>query len=125
MIPLTHCPICNERVDSFATCRTDEPFTSYSPIEGMRAWGAYDLRRTIVCYSGAYCHFRFDDDGETRLVKLLPLDTPGFCENCGMEAEFLVDGICKDCMDAIYASEGELEYDYYGEYDDDDDEYYI
>ena len=31
---LTHCPMCKEKVDSFATCRASEPFTAKEPMEG-------------------------------------------------------------------------------------------
>lgn len=67
---LTHCPMCKEKVDSFATCRADEPFTAKEPMEGLEAWGTYDTPKELLCLDGTYVHFRFLGDGSTRLVEL-------------------------------------------------------
>lgn len=67
---LTHCPMCKKKVDSYTTCRADEPFTAKEPIEGLEAWGAYSVEKELLCFDGTYVHFRFVADGESRLVKL-------------------------------------------------------
>jgi len=53
-----HCPICGKKVDDFATCDTDKPFTAFDPIEGLNAWSAYDVPKRVLCYNGgATVHF--------------------------------------------------------------------
>lgn len=69
-IELTHCPLCKEKIDSFATCRASEPFTAKEPVEGLEAWGTYDNPKELMCFDGKYVHFRFLADGSTRLVEL-------------------------------------------------------
>lgn len=67
LVAFTHCPICNQKVDEFAECRTDKPFTAYDPMEGINAWGAFDMPKEIVCYNGGHVvHFKYP--GGERLV---------------------------------------------------------
>ena len=55
----THCPMCKEPIDEFAECRTAEPYMAYNPMEGLSAWGAYDVPKETVCYTGGkWIHFR-------------------------------------------------------------------
>lgn len=71
---LTHCPMCKEKIDSFATCRADEPFTAKEPMEGLDDWGAYSAEKELLCFDGKYVHFRFLGDNSTRLVELKKFD---------------------------------------------------
>lgn len=64
----TNCPMCNAKI-SYAECETTRPFTAYSPMEGLNAWGAADMPKEAVCYSGGeYIHFRTPT--EERLVRM-------------------------------------------------------
>ena len=61
--PLTHCPICKMKIDDYAECATAKPFTAYSPLEGLTAWGAFGVPKETVCYTGGqYIHFRTPGD---------------------------------------------------------------
>lgn len=68
------CPLCGRMVAEYAECRTAKLFTARDPLEGLMAWGAAGMPKTVLCESSRHLHFA--DPGGTRLV--LTLD--GECE---------------------------------------------
>lgn len=64
------CPLCNQKVHSFAQSAVKEAWTHHSPYIGMMIYGSYSAEKTTLCISEKFLHFKFDHDGEHRLVEL-------------------------------------------------------
>ena len=63
------CPICKQEVLVYYEVDTDEAFTAYNPLSGLRARGPYDVPKEVKCIRDGFVHF--DCCGEERLVKML------------------------------------------------------
>ena len=70
------CPKCKKEIEEvFEVHGTDKPFCAQSPLEGLTAWGPYDVPKKIICHEGNIVHFRFSDL-EERLVIMKPDEQP-------------------------------------------------
>jgi len=73
-IDIKACPHCGHTID-FAyqlDIPIDAPFRSYDPMDGLMAYGPYDIKKILRCDKKGMCHFVLDEGmlrGEHRLVK--------------------------------------------------------
>lgn len=76
---MTHkCPGCGKEFENLykVVSQTLEPYTAIAldPMKGLDAYGAYWVEKETICHTKHFVHFRFVDDGEERLVEMLPYE---------------------------------------------------
>jgi hypothetical protein len=54
-----YCPQCGKEVKTVFTSDMKEPFTTYSPMEGLTLWGPYSADKGPVC--------RWEENGKWRV----------------------------------------------------------
>lgn len=72
------CPGCGKEFEEIVKVVTGslEPYTAIAldPMAGLDAWGSIFQQKETICHHGNFVHFRFVDDGEERLVEMLPYE---------------------------------------------------
>lgn len=79
----TKCPHCFKAFEQVYTVHTTskEPFTGVEPMEGLTAYGAYFAEKELLCHVGDYIHFRFLNDGEERLVRMVEFNQQALADS--------------------------------------------
>lgn len=99
---MLHCPTCGKKVDDNYQVPETEPFTATNPMLGLQVWGPYSSEKTILCQGRTWVHFKFEADGNERLVQLgVPLTEPfgpdGYIEE---EEDDVLFSSCPNCYDS-------------------------
>lgn len=67
------CPKCFKSFEHMYTVHTTskQPFTGVNAMEGLTAYGAIQAEKELLCHVGDFVHFRFVNDEEERLVRMV------------------------------------------------------
>jgi hypothetical protein len=75
------CPGCGKEFDTLYRVHTrkDEPFIGLDPIEGLEAYSAYWVEKTVICHQDKHVHIQFiEGDKEERLILNVMFDDAAF-----------------------------------------------